>query len=134
MLPVVGNLTQHLITPEQRAAGCWDFPDHLRKELIRELSFEEIPSREEIAARAARIAGIAARAAAIISQDGVIPVGREMMIGGAPYLMGPLETILRQEGFLPVYAFSKRESVDEPQPDGSVRKVAVFRHAGFVRV
>jgi hypothetical protein len=134
MLPVIGNLTQHLVTPEQRAAGCWDLPDHLRKELVREISFEEIPSKGEIAARAARIAGIAARASAIVSQDGVIPVGREMMIGGAPYLMGPLENTLRQEGFLPVYAFSKRESVDEPQPNGSVRKVSVFRHSGFIRV
>ena len=30
-----------------------------------------------------------------------------------------------------LYAFSKRESVDLPQPDGSIRKVAVFRHEGW---
>jgi hypothetical protein len=129
-----GNLTQHPATAQQKAAGVWDLPDYLRKEIIQELSFEEIPSKEELAARAAVITGIAARASAIISLDGVIPIGREMMVGGAPYLMGPLETALRQEGFLPVYAFSKRESVDEPQPDGSIKKVSVFRHAGFVEV
>jgi hypothetical protein len=56
------------------------------------------------------------------------------MIGGAPYLMGALEKALRECGFTPVYAFSKRESIDQPQPDGSVRKVAVFRHLGFVEV
>ena len=32
-----------------------------------------------------------------------------------------------------VYAFSVRESVEQPQPDGSVRKVNVFRHVGFVQ-
>jgi hypothetical protein len=31
-----------------------------------------------------------------------------------------------------VYAFSRRESTEAVQEDGSVRKVAVFRHLGFV--
>ena len=43
-----------------------------------------------------------------------------------------LEAALRQQGFTPLYAFSVRESADQTQPDGSVRKVAVFRHVGFV--
>ena len=33
-----------------------------------------------------------------------------------------------------VYAFSKRESEEIPQPDGSVKKVQEFRHTGFVEV
>jgi len=39
---------------------------------------------------------------------------------------------LRDQGIEPVYAFSVRESIEQTQPDGSVRKVNVFRHAGFV--
>jgi hypothetical protein len=54
------------------------------------------------------------------------------MIGGAPYLMAPLEVALRAHGITPLYAFSVRESVEQTQPDGSVRKIAVFRHGGFV--
>jgi hypothetical protein len=46
--------------------------------------------------------------------------------------MAPLEVALRAHGITPLYAFSVRESVDQVQPDGSVRKVATFRHAGFV--
>ena len=32
----------------------------------------------------------------------------------------------------PVYAFTARDSVDAEQADGSVKKVAVFKHLGFV--
>lgn len=46
--------------------------------------------------------------------------------------MGALERALIAKGVKPVYAFSARESVDHVQADGSVRKVAVFRHLGFV--
>ena len=34
----------------------------------------------------------------------------------------------------PLYAFSKREVVEEQLPDGSVRKTQVFKHLGFVEV
>jgi hypothetical protein len=54
------------------------------------------------------------------------------MIGGAPFLMGPLETALRARGFSPVYAFSVRESVERTTATGAVEKTATFRHAGFV--
>lgn len=54
------------------------------------------------------------------------------MIGGAPYLMAPLERALRRVGVRPVYALSERASEEQVQPDGGTKKVAVFRHAGFV--
>lgn len=54
------------------------------------------------------------------------------MVGGAPFFMAPLEAALRAVNIIPVYAFSKRESVEEKQPDGSVKKTQVFKHAGFV--
>ena len=47
-------------------------------------------------------------------------------------MMAPLEDALRRVGIVPLYAFSIRESLDQIQPDGSVRKTAVFRHQGFV--
>jgi hypothetical protein len=47
--------------------------------------------------------------------------------------MAPLEAALREAGLRPVYAFSQRAGVEEErQPDGSVRKVQVFRHAGWI--
>jgi hypothetical protein len=65
--------------------------------------------------------------------DNVVWITR-VMLGGAPYLMGALEKAVRECGFTPVYAFSQRESEEITQPDGSVRKVQVFRHCGFVEV
>jgi hypothetical protein len=34
-------------------------------------------------------------------------------------------------GITPVYAESARDSREEQQPDGSIKKVSVFRHLGF---
>jgi hypothetical protein len=46
--------------------------------------------------------------------------------------MAPLAAELRGRGIEPVFAFSVRETGEQKKPDGSVRKVAVFRHTGFV--
>lgn len=115
------NLTQHARSVEQVEAGVRDLP-HAEREQIKELiTFDDLPSTEEIEDRAYRLAQY-------------VPQGAAVMIGGAPFLMSALERALRSRGCVPVYAFSRRESVDQPQPDGSIRKVSVFRHLGFVRV
>ena len=54
------------------------------------------------------------------------------MIGGAPFLMATLADELAKASIYALFAFSTRESVEQVQPDGSVRKTAVFRHQGFV--
>jgi len=128
------NLTQHNATPEQKAQLVVE--PRMCKDKIRELlTFEEIPTREEIEARAKELARIATSEASMYAgdTDNEIWITR-VMIGGAPYLMGALEKALRECGFTLVYAFSKRESEEIPQPDGSVKKIQVFRHAGFVEV
>jgi hypothetical protein len=115
------NLTQHTATPEQIAAGVVELGTYQRHHLTALLTFDALPSPEDIARRAEEIADIAAS-----SDTG------SAMIGGALWLMAPLEAALRARSIAPVYAFSVRSSVDETLPDGSTRKVAVFRHAGFV--
>jgi len=116
------NLTQHPATPEQIAAGVYDAAGEVAAEIRSLLTFDDIPTREELASRAVALATLA-------NLDGC----EAAMLGGAPYLMGPLEAALREQDVQPLYAFSRRESVEEVMPDGSVRKTAVFRHAGFVR-
>ena len=54
------------------------------------------------------------------------------MIGGALWLMAPLADALRRQGIEPVFAFSVREAGEQIQADGSTRKVAIFRHSGWV--
>jgi hypothetical protein len=121
------NLTQHPGTPEQ---GVTDLTGDELAALKTALTFDAIPTAQEITERAEYIAELACMNGLGGEDDDPIPTSA--MIGGAPYLMAPLERELRQRGVDPRYAFSARESVEQTQPDGSVRKVNVFRHAGFV--
>ena len=116
------NLTQHKATPEQVSVGVVDIEDqHDAETLMDCLNFREIPTAEEINITAEAIADIGLQ-------------GDAAMIGGAPYLMSALEKELINRGIKPIYAFSKRESVEELHPDGSIRKITIFRHLGFVEV
>jgi hypothetical protein len=128
------NLTQHNATAEQKAQLVVE--PRMTKEKIRELlTFEEIPTKEEIESRAEKLAEIAVSEANHYAgeTDNEVWITR-VLIGGAPFFMGALEKAVRECGFTPVYAFSKRESEEIPQPDGSVKKIQVFRHLGFVEV
>jgi hypothetical protein len=115
---MIVNLTQHAGTPEQDVT---DLTGNARERLIKLLTFNRIPTREEVFFRARGIAELAAMTEA-----------DDAMIGGAPYLMAPLETALRLWGIRPLYAFSQRESVEEIAADGTVKKTAFFQHKGFV--
>ena len=118
------NLTQHVASNDQVSAGVVEPAD---KEAVQALlTFDSLPTATEIAERAGKLAIIA-------SESGC----KAAMIGGAPFLMGALEEALAGfggAGVKPLYAFSVRESADQIQADGSVRKTAIFRHLGFVEV
>lgn len=123
------NLTQHVATPEQVAAGVVDLSPEKRKELAKLLTFDSLPFKGEVEARAKAIAAFAVQA---LTELGLRRVGAPAMIGGAPFLMVHLHHHLAEKRVKPLYAFSVRESVEETLPDGSVRKTAVFKHGGFV--
>lgn len=116
------NLTQHEATRDQEEIGVIDLLPDERAELIDALTFNEAPTQLEIAERARKIAQLAVKATPC----------KRAMIGGAPYLMPALEQELRRVGIQPVYAFSKRVSIDQPQPDGSVKKISAFKFEGLV--
>ena len=127
------NLTQHAATAEQVAVGVVDLPAEQREALIDALTFESIPDAGEIRARAHDIAELACFNG-LGGDDGDDPFPSHAMIGGALWLMAPLAKELRLRSIEPVFAFSVRETEEKVQPDGSVKKVAIFRHAGFVQV
>lgn len=116
------NLTQHVATADQVAAGVID-PDPADAEKIRALlTFDVLPSQNEVLDRARALAAIA-------KAQGV----GAAMIGGAPWLMHDLQHALNDQDIEPAYAFSVRESAEVARPDGCVEKRQVFRHVGFVR-
>lgn len=102
-----------------------DVEGKTREHMVAALTFDELPTTEEVVHAAASLSMIARGVADAHGTDRV-------MVGGAPFLMPALHAALLSQGLRPLYAFSKRESEEQVQSDGSVRKVAVFRHLGFV--
>jgi predicted Fe-S protein YdhL (DUF1289 family) len=132
---IIVNMTQHPATPEQRAAGVVDLEGPELARLKAALTFDELPTEAEIISRAKSITRLAC--AAIGDEDIYEQMAREAMgdedigftpaqamIGGALWLMGPLATELMDHEIEPVFAFTKRETEEQVQPDGSVRKLA----------
>lgn len=119
------NLTQHNATNDQIDAGVFNVDyDHNELDYLRSLlTFDSIPTIEDMQQRADEIAKIALRTDA-----------KKAMIGGAPFFMGYLETALKSVGIQPLYAFSQRVSVETTAEDGTVTKQNVFKHMGFVGV
>ena len=115
------NLTQHEASDSQIAAGVVDLAESDREALKALLTFERPPTTVDLLRRARGIAELAEEHGA-----------EHVMIGGAPYLMSHTENALIDRAITPLYAFSRRESVEKKMPDGSVRKVGVFQHLGFV--
>jgi hypothetical protein len=124
------NLTQHTPTADQSAAGVYNLSDPAWEAVKDALTFADMPDKEEIRNRAEYIAQLSNMDA----EDRDLQRPTHAMIGGAPFLMAALEKALFEAGIIPLYAFSRRESVEQAQADGTVRKVAVFRHIGFVEV
>jgi hypothetical protein len=118
-MPRILNLTLHEASAEQREGGVVDIAD--RAALVKLLTFDTCPDLATIRDRATTLAALA-----------VAERAEATMLGGALWLMAPLELALRAVGIRPVYAFSVRDSVEVRQPDGSTRKTQVFRHAGWV--
>lgn len=115
------NLTQHQPSPDQVAVGVLPPVEGIAPLLEFKTLYEAIC---EVADRVKQLA-------TALNQTS-IQKGSKVMIGGAPFLMRPLADRLREDGYIPVFAFSQRESEDQPQPDGSVKRVSVFKHKGFV--
>ena len=130
---IILNLTQHKATTDQIEAGVVDLNEPERLALIDALTFDSIPSQEEIERRANYVADLATMNN-LGGDHGDDPFPAQAMVGGAPWLMSALEKALLDNGVEPVYAFSVRESVETVSADGSVVKKNIFRHVGFVEV
>ena len=125
------NLTQHLATPDQKAAGVIDLPELGRQHLQKLITFETLPDDTELSDRAHAVANLAAQYIELMTLTDGEPVNT-VLIGGAPYFLVPLEIALAHVGLFAVYAFSKRQAVETHNPDGSVTKTFTFKHEGFV--
>ncbi len=120
---LIYNLTQHNLTKEQQQDGIRELPENLHGRVRTLLTFEEMPTEEEIQERAALLANVAVESGA----EGV-------MLGGAPFLMAALKTALQQRGIRTFYSFSQRRSTEVHTEDGKVEKRSIFNYEGLVEV
>jgi hypothetical protein len=121
------NLTQHAASPAQEAEGvvCPHVDSNPFSAALRELlTFDTLPSSQDVADRSAKLAKMARQLADFAGADAA-------MIGGAPFLMASLEKALGDVGLIAVFAFSTRESVEEVVGGQTVKR-SVFAHKGFV--
>lgn len=145
------NLTQHQATAAQITAGVYS--DHQIAAIAELTNFVGMPTEEEIKERAGIITHRLLKLVKSWEDDhleekdsyyrnwsfngetdwrtGDNGRGR-VMVGGAPWFMSALCVSLKERGFNPVFSFTERQSIDEPQGDGSVKKVSVFNHVGFI--
>lgn len=96
------------------------------------LTFDNLPTREEMVERAEALAEIAAW---YISRSPEGYINNDValaMVGGAPWFMSVLESKLRDKHVMPIYAFSQRVSEEVTLPDGTVEKRNYFKHEGFI--
>ena len=134
------NLTQHQMVQEQYEYNGIElyevqFKGHekeARADILEALTFNEIPSKEDIIGRAKTLSTIAVATLNQARDLSGLDAKFYALIGGAPYLMSALEKELKEDGIIPLYAFSKRESVEKVNPDGSVTKTCIFKHAGYI--
>jgi hypothetical protein len=129
-MPLIINLTQHTSSADQDDAGVFDSG----LDFAPLLNFASLPTAADVEERAIEIARMASNfdcSGGMYGDSNPTPPSHAM-IGGAPFLMSALERALLAVGITPLYAFSVRESVESVQPDGSVTKTSVFKHAGFV--
>lgn len=117
------NLTQHQATQDQIENGVVDLDINTKEWLTSMLTFDTLPTTEDIEYRASAIA----RNARMLGYN-------KAMVGGALWLMSSLEKHLKINNIQPMYAFSVRESIEVVNDDGSVTKKNVFKHTGFVEV
>lgn len=135
------NLTQHNMTAAQynhkqehlMEVKYIGYEQQVKNDILYCLNFDTLPTKEEIKRKAEVLATIAKNTfAQAKARTGMHKAKEYALIGGAPYLMGPLEEALKELDIQPLYAFSQRISVETTQPDGSVIKTNKFEHLGYV--
>lgn len=118
------NLTQHTATPEQVEAGVVEVSEMQRGVLKAALNFTGVPDMDSIEKSASMMASVMND----LDPDLTGEVG--FMVGGYPNLMCAL--VQYAPSYQMLFACSDRVSEEVAQADGSVRKVNIFKHLGFI--
>lgn len=153
---VILNLTQHNASKEQIEAGVVDLPKPFQEQLKEFLNFDKISDCQEIKRRAGAIydlvidfclsdySPVRSEVKKMILDDSgefgnkyqanekeFKNLNLGFMIGGALWLTKPLIEELENIG-TPLFAFTKRVVEEVKQDDGTIKKISIFKHEGFI--
>lgn len=120
------NLTQHALTDEQIKSVEHTFtPEGFNKYL----TFDTMPTAQDVYVKAV---DMFKKLVSVLEHEGIYAHDCTVLLGGAPFFMSVCEEMALHYGFHYCYAFSKRTSEEVKQPDGTVKKVSVFKHEGWI--
>jgi len=149
------NLTQHKSTLVQNMEGVYDYEGNELQDL---LTFKGMPTKKLVIKKIQGLLDLTLQSKCEYLQEVFAGYYDEMqdasfsheeclkgaeaamdraesnfavMIGGAPWLMAPLEANLKLNGIKVLYAYSERVSEEIENEDGSVSKRNIFKHLGF---
>ena len=117
------NLTQHQATQDQIADGVYEPSNEVKEQIKALLTFDS-----SVLTDPSLIRNRVAELVQLVKDEGAYSV----MLGGAPFFMGPLANALTEAGVEVVFSFTDRVSVDVKNEDGTITKTSVFKHLGFV--
>ena len=121
------NITQHNATKGQVEDGVVEPSQEIKAQIQKLLTFDRtvIAEPEQIWNKAKALVSLIQRN---------YPGHKEVMIGGALYLMPALVRELKEHGYKVFFSYTDRVSEDVHNADGSVTKTLAFKHLGFVEL
>lgn len=123
-MSIIYNLTQHKCTGEQASQGVINLEGNDHERLVNLLTFIGVPSMKQINHKVKLLGELMSKYNPDLSDE------IAFMVGGAPYLMAALTQLA--PSYQMVFACSDRVSEEQHQADGTVKKINVFKHIGFV--
>ena len=118
------NITQHVASLAQQKSGVFDVESKDRGDLTHLLTFSSLPTTDTLLYRVEKIVHFVLKVLEEMDSETT-----DVMIGGAPYLMGPLSDHLLLAGLQGHFAYSERISSE----DENGVKTSTFAHLGFVK-
>lgn len=120
---IIANFTQHTATPEQIKDGVVELDETQKSLLAPNLNFKELPHYSDV----------------MMSANIILSMARDfgydaIMVGGYPALMMALGLAKEGHNIRIFFAHSDRVSEERTMPDGTVRKITVFKHIGLVEM
>lgn len=121
------NITQHNATKGQVEDGVVEPSQEIKAQIQKMLTFDH-----SVIAEPEQIWNKAKALVSLIQRN--YPGHKEVMIGGALYLMPALVRELKENGYKVFFSYTDRVSEDVHNADGSVTKTLAFKHLGFVEL